>query len=75
MVLKVGAYDVKKMPAVLLFADEDCQEGSSRYFLDPEFSDGTEYDEIDMARQNTGIIIKAVMVPPMIILNLYPERA
>ena len=51
MVLKVGAYDVKKMPAVLLFADENCQEGSSRYFLDPELSDGTEYDHMDLMRQ------------------------
>ena len=52
MVIKVGAYDVKKMPAVLLFGDENCQEGSSRYFLHPELSDGSEYDQTDLTRQN-----------------------
>jgi len=52
LVLKVGAYDVKKMPAVLLFGDENCREGSSRFFLDPELSDGTEYDKSDLERQN-----------------------
>ena len=49
--LKVGAYDVKKMPAVLLFGDSHCREGSSRFFLDPELSDGTEYDKSDLERQ------------------------
>ena len=40
---RVGLYDIKTMPAVLVFQDDKCQENSARFFWDPELESGSDY--------------------------------
>ena len=49
--VRVGEYDLKKMPAIMLFPDLECKSIPKRYYFDPEDGDASFYNYEDMLRQ------------------------
>ena len=70
---------MKKMPAVMIFPDANCNVIPRRFYFDPEDGESSFYNMEDMMRQDLiepwAGYSRAVMVPPGFDLTLYGKEA
>ena len=53
--MRVGHYDMKKKPAILIFPDVNCELMPKRFYWNPEDDNGSQYNEADLKLQEFNL--------------------
>ena len=74
--VRVGFYDARQRPALLIFPDDKCELMPMRFYWNPEEDNGTEYNEEDLILQDFNGLTKtkAVQLPPGYAATLYQGK-